>query len=159
MLSESLEKLLFVAGDDQPIRNLKHEFIWQLNHFPIIIEAFGFFTIDRRLVATVNMYMLLRSSIEKRKMIIDVFLLSSSRWRPPSVHMSSYSFNSNSTMSLFVLKYRFIKWSFFCSSMTLKTSHVGIGACRITIATHHLINFILIEYIISRCFCQQKNKK
>lgn len=54
-----MEKFLFYASDDDELHNSKQEFLTQLSQFDIVVDAMGFFDIDRRFIAAVSSLYLL----------------------------------------------------------------------------------------------------
>lgn len=55
-LSRNLEKFLFCVCDVNKLHNAKHEILVQLNKFDIMIDARGFFEVNRRFVAGVSFF-------------------------------------------------------------------------------------------------------
>lgn len=54
ILAQCLEIFLFNAAENEVLLNAKKELLWQIDKFPIVIEANGFFRIDRRHIAAVR---------------------------------------------------------------------------------------------------------
>lgn len=57
-LAKNVEEFVFWCGNDDQLRNAKHELIEQMKKFQIAIRAKGFFDVNRQFLATVSNHLL-----------------------------------------------------------------------------------------------------